>query len=216
MQKDWDWIDYHKEELKEVEKEWRIQVAKTQTDEYLLDTFPEAKEIIPRKIDKHKADRHYLIEKMRSFRKEIKKIAPRKSKDEFFVWFWAFAYLKYFHASKIVAIDKRLFRLKRQLRIIQGNNLTNNAMSNFAELKERAKQQPLINIATPYLKKARYGSVRITALCPFHEEKTPSFTIYIDKNTFHCFGCQAHGDVITFKMKIDNLSFKDAVKGIAL
>ena len=47
------------------------------------------------------------------------------------------------------------------------------------------------------------------ARCPFHNEKTASFRVYPD-GTFHCFGCGAHGDVITFVMKINNISFLDA------
>ncbi|MFP6745480.1 MAG: CHC2 zinc finger domain-containing protein, partial [Alphaproteobacteria bacterium] len=42
-------------------------------------------------------------------------------------------------------------------------------------------------------------------LCPFHKEKTPSFTVNDDKGFFHCFGCGAHGDVIGFEMRMDNL-----------
>lgn len=50
------------------------------------------------------------------------------------------------------------------------------------------------------------------ACCPFHKEKTPSFTINDDKQFYHCFGCGAHGDVIGFYMQHDNLSFIDAVE----
>ncbi|PCK00341.1 MAG: DNA primase [Zetaproteobacteria bacterium] len=53
------------------------------------------------------------------------------------------------------------------------------------------------------------------ACCPFHSEKTPSFTINDDKQFYHCFGCGAHGDVIGFIMKHDNLSFMDAVEMLA-
>ncbi len=52
-------------------------------------------------------------------------------------------------------------------------------------------------------------------LCPFHNERTPSFTINPEKNFFHCFGCGAHGDVIGFVMRIENRSFVSAVKHIA-
>ncbi len=52
-------------------------------------------------------------------------------------------------------------------------------------------------------------------LCPFHNEKTPSFTVNDDKGFFHCFGCGAHGDVIGFSMRIDNLSFPEAVEKLA-
>ncbi|MCB9982153.1 MAG: DNA primase [Rhodospirillales bacterium] len=53
------------------------------------------------------------------------------------------------------------------------------------------------------------------ACCPFHHEKTPSFTINDDKQFYHCFGCGAHGDVIGFVMQHDNLSFPDAVEMLA-
>lgn len=53
------------------------------------------------------------------------------------------------------------------------------------------------------------------ACCPFHHEKTPSFTINDDKQFYHCFGCGAHGDVVGFVMQYDNLSFIDAVEKLA-
>ena len=49
------------------------------------------------------------------------------------------------------------------------------------------------------------------ALCPFHDERTPSFVVNQRRQTFHCFGCGAHGDVITFIMKFKGISFKDAL-----
>jgi DNA primase len=53
------------------------------------------------------------------------------------------------------------------------------------------------------------------ALCPFHDEKTPSFTVSREKQFFHCFGCQASGTVITFLMEYRNLGFLDAVEELA-
>jgi len=52
-------------------------------------------------------------------------------------------------------------------------------------------------------------------LCPFHNEKTPSFWVNDEKSFYHCFGCGAHGDVIGFSMRIDNLSFPEAVEKLA-
>lgn len=51
--------------------------------------------------------------------------------------------------------------------------------------------------------------------CPFHNEKTPSFTVNDDKQFYHCFGCGAHGDIIGFSMQHDNLSFIEAVEALA-
>src|SRR5918999_5274338 len=52
-------------------------------------------------------------------------------------------------------------------------------------------------------------------LCPFHNEKTPSFTVNDEKGFFHCFGCGAHGDVVGFVMRGDGLSFPEAVEKLA-
>ena len=54
-----------------------------------------------------------------------------------------------------------------------------------------------------------------TGLCPFHNEKTPSFSVSEEKGFFHCFGCGAHGDIIGFAMRIENLSFPEAVQRLA-
>lgn len=53
------------------------------------------------------------------------------------------------------------------------------------------------------------------ALCPFHKEKTPSFSVSAEKQIFHCFGCHAGGNVFTFVMKIENMSFPQAVEHLA-
>ena len=52
-------------------------------------------------------------------------------------------------------------------------------------------------------------------LCPFHNEKTPSFTVSNDKGFYHCFGCGAHGDVISFIMEKESIDFKEAIKILA-
>lgn len=53
------------------------------------------------------------------------------------------------------------------------------------------------------------------ALCPFHEEKTPSFTVSQDKQFYHCFGCGAHGTVISFVMELNGLGFVEAIEDLA-
>jgi DNA primase len=61
----------------------------------------------------------------------------------------------------------------------------------------------------------RKGRGEATGLCPFHNEKTPSFTVSEDKGFFHCFGCGAHGDVIGFVMRSEGLEFPQAVERLA-
>lgn len=60
------------------------------------------------------------------------------------------------------------------------------------------------------LKLHRKGRLYL-GLCPFHHEKSPSFTIYEDQGTYHCFGCGVHGDILTFAMEKDGLTFQEAV-----
>ena len=52
-------------------------------------------------------------------------------------------------------------------------------------------------------------------LCPFHHEKTPSFTVNESKGFYHCFGCGAHGDIVKFEMDANGLPFIEAVKKLA-
>ena len=53
------------------------------------------------------------------------------------------------------------------------------------------------------------------ACCPFHDEKTPSFHVRPDRQTFHCFGCGEGGDVYDFLMKVDGLTFREALEDVA-
>ena len=69
----------------------------------------------------------------------------------------------------------------------------------------------LVDLVSRYLPLKKTGS-NYTGLCPFHSEKTPSFTVSDTKQLFHCFGCGQGGDIFTFIMKIENLSFVEAVK----
>jgi hypothetical protein len=79
--------------------------------------------------------------------------------------------------------------------------------------RERAleiiKQKPIEDY---YDGNLRTSGSRLCGRCPFHEEKNSSFFIFTNTNTFHCFGCQAHGDVITFIEKTKNLDFKGALE----
>lgn len=72
----------------------------------------------------------------------------------------------------------------------------------------------LFNLVSEYLPLKRAGSNYI-GLCPFHNEKTPSFTVSETKQLFHCFGCGEGGDAISFIMKMENLSFLEAIKFLA-
>src|SRR5215212_8511369 len=79
------------------------------------------------------------------------------------------------------------------------------------ELRSRISLGDLVGRRVRLTRKGReYGG-----LCPFHNEKTPSFYVVEDKGFFHCFGCGAHGDAIGFAMRADNLDFIEAVERLA-
>lgn len=63
--------------------------------------------------------------------------------------------------------------------------------------------------------KLRPASRGYSGLCPFHDERTPSFHVYTDTQSYYCFGCHEAGDIFTFLMKTENLSFPEALKTLA-
>ena len=73
----------------------------------------------------------------------------------------------------------------------------------------------IVDLIGSYLPLKRAGSNRHKALCPFHNEKTPSFVVSSDKQTFHCFGCQKGGNVFTFIMEKESMDFPNAVHMLA-
>src|SRR6201981_3504161 len=81
----------------------------------------------------------------------------------------------------------------------------------LAELRSRISLSGLIGRRVKLVRRGR----EVAGLCPFHHEKTPSFFVVEDKSFFHCFGCGAHGDVIGFAMRADNLDFVEAVEKLA-
>ena len=66
-----------------------------------------------------------------------------------------------------------------------------------------------------YIQLRNAGGGQKKGLCPFHDEKSPSFHVTPGKGYFHCFGCQVGGDVIAFIMKIDHLSFTETIEKLA-
>ncbi|MFB7913303.1 DNA primase [Streptomyces sp. NPDC056061] len=74
---------------------------------------------------------------------------------------------------------------------------------------------PIDAVVSEYLQLRNAGGGNLKGLCPFHDEKSPSFQVSPSKGLFHCFGCQEGGDTIAFVMKIDHLSFSETVERLA-
>ncbi len=79
----------------------------------------------------------------------------------------------------------------------------------IAEVREKAR---IDDVVSQYVTLKRAGGGSVKGLCPFHDEKTPSFNVNPSRQFFHCFGCGEGGDVIAFIMKVDGLTFTEAVE----
>ena len=77
------------------------------------------------------------------------------------------------------------------------------------------QQADIVRIVGEYVKLRKAGAQNYSGLCPFHQEKTPSFSVHAGNQFFHCFGCNAGGDVFTFIQKIENITFPEAVRMVA-
>ena len=82
--------------------------------------------------------------------------------------------------------------------------------------KETLKQQAdIVRIVGDYVKLKKAGAQNFSGLCPFHAEKTASFSVHATRQFYHCFGCGESGDVFTFVQKVENITFPEAVRLIA-
>src|ERR1700716_2494532 len=82
--------------------------------------------------------------------------------------------------------------------------------------KETLKQQAdIVRIVGDYVKLKKAGAQNFSGLCPFHAEKTPSFSVHATRQFYHCFGCGESGDVFAFIQKVENITFPEAVRLLA-
>ncbi len=85
-----------------------------------------------------------------------------------------------------------------------------------SDFKDQLKQQAdIVRIVGDYVQLRKSGAQNFSGLCPFHKEKTASFSVHASKQFFYCFGCHAKGDVFEFVQKVENITFGEAVRLIA-
>ena len=77
------------------------------------------------------------------------------------------------------------------------------------------QQADIVRIVGDYVKLKKSGAQNFSGLCPFHQEKSPSFSVHATRQFYHCFGCGVSGDVFSFVQKIENITFPEAVRAIA-
>src|SRR5260370_8599695 len=76
-------------------------------------------------------------------------------------------------------------------------------------------QADIVRVVGEYVSLRKAGAQNYSGLCPFHKEKTPSFSVHAMRQFYHCFGCGASGDVLSFVQKIENITFPETVRLIA-
>jgi len=89
-------------------------------------------------------------------------------------------------------------------------------MANPGDFAYTVKQQAdIVRIIGDYVKLKKAGAQNYSGLCPFHGEKTASFSVHATRQFYHCFGCGVSGDVFSFVQKIENITFPEAVRAVA-
>ncbi len=87
-------------------------------------------------------------------------------------------------------------------------------MSDFAQTVKQ--QADIVKVIGTYIRLRKSGAQNYSGLCPFHKEKSPSFNVHGGKQFYHCFGCGQSGDIFSFVSKIENLTFPEAVRSVAI
>lgn len=176
------------------------------TDRELLSIFPEGKDIINEKQKEYENELSFI---KKTFFEKLILIHKIFKNDPFFDWFyseWEEIKIK----KRVLFLEKRLKYYEYIQYIIRNpERITENSIEK--EDIQRAKEEPIEYFYDGNLKKS---GDKLSGKCPFHNEKLGSFFIYLNTNTFHCFGCGKTGDVITFIMEYNNISFIEAVKYI--
>ena len=174
------------------------------SDKELLEIFPEAREIIPLKIREYKSA---IRKKENEIQSQLSKLYSLKT-DSFSEWFGE-EVIKLFLMPDLSILEKRLFRLKRFQYLLHPTRKTNERFE-FEEKIRIAREYPIAELARNKLELRQAGS-NFISLCPFHSEKHASFYIYPATNSYHCYGCGAHGDQLNFLMALEEVPFVDAV-----
>ena len=85
-----------------------------------------------------------------------------------------------------------------------------------SDFSRRVKEQAdIVKIVGDYVRLRKAGAQNYSGLCPFHKEKTPSFSVHAGRQFYHCFGCGQSGDVFSFVQKVENVGFPEAVREVA-
>jgi hypothetical protein len=170
------------------------------SDKELMAIFPEAKEIIPQKILELEERRDAAAANIQSNLAVINSYP-----DEMSRWFWR-QWLKLNEGKDLLVTDRHIARLQRQLRAAEGLEAPVGSLSD--DLVQNAREVPVESLFSQQFRRSGHNLV---GLCPFHDERSPSFYIYVDENRGWCFGCNQGGDAIGITMQLHDCGFREAV-----
>ncbi len=185
----------------DLEYQWKRPMPRY-TEKELIEIFSPSKEMITDKIRILEGEKRGWVKKVKQ---ALRRVYSFKT-DHLSHWFGE-QVVKIYLLPELKECNKHLVRLKRLFSILNPE-LTRNTSQ---EVTEKARQYPIYELAKYRLLLRQCGN-KYSANCPFHEDKSPSFYIYPETNTFHCFGCQENGDVIKLAMQLHGASFREAIK----
>lgn len=168
-----------------------------------IETFADGlKETIPEKLNVLYERKDYLTDRCKKLFSTANNLRGKKK-----IYYRSWAITEY---EEVLVIDKwLLYWVTINSKLNRKKIIEPNYKFTQAEI-ERAKQNTYEwNFPGNLDNRSKKRKV---GLCPFHEEKTPSFVIYLETNSAHCFGCLWSGDVIAFYQKLHNVSFVEAVR----
>lgn len=166
------------------------------------------REVIPQKLEE-------LLIRTQVLRKEkefwLRVFSTTTNVNSFEQYFWVS--LTIYEFAEYYVIQKWINYWLSLWYVATNKQLSKNLTDQLNKIDEadiiRAKQNPIQNFYKGQLRKLNF---RLVGLCPFHQEKTPSFNIYAETNTYFCFGCRTSGDAISFIQQTKNLTFPEAVR----
>lgn len=200
-----------------VELQWRKEMRERDFGREILEsmTYEGAKEILAPSFENAITARHDLGKIYKRIVKHVSKYyAPDTAEHDLAV---QLSCLLSFD-REYEAVQKRLKDLERYWRHNESQKFLGKFnhkahIYDWDNLIARAKAVPIETLLKNPCK--RSGNARLTTLCVFHEERTPSLTIFTSTNTFYCFGCSARGDVINFYQMYFGVDFLEAVNSLA-
>jgi len=192
----WEFYDY----IFDLEEQWQNSLPRF-SDRELLEIFPEVKQIIPEKIKEWGQKRD---EYSNTIKKKLTLI-KYKITNEFSQWFWR-EWVKVNEGQELFRVDQHIARLKRLFLVAEGR------VPKGRLTEEQIQQALAVPIESLINQPLRKSGKALVGLCPFHQEKTPSFFIYPESNSFYCYGCNQGGNVINFVRLLYSYSFKEAVQ----